>query len=264
LVGKQTTRLAAVGDLHVKKGSHGQLRPLLAPVNDEADMLLLCGDLTDYGLEEEALILAGELKAAVHIPIVAVLGNHDYESGQQDTVCRILSDVGVTVLSGEACEIEGIGIAGAKGFAGGFGRSTLGAWGEPAVKRYVQEALDEANKLEAALARLRTQSRVAMLHYSPIRATLEGEPLEIFAFLGSSRLEEPLNRHPVSVVFHGHVHSGAPEGRTGSGTPVYNVAMPLMLRTYPGRPPYRIVEIPSSPPSETAALMSAAQPQPRT
>jgi Icc-related predicted phosphoesterase len=264
LVDEQTTRLAAVGDLHVKKGSHGQLRPLLAPVNDEADMLLLCGDLTDYGLEEEALILAGELKAAVHIPIVAVLGNHDYESGQQDTVCRILTDVGVRVLSGEACEIEGIGIAGAKGFAGGFGRSTLGAWGEPAVKRYVQEALDEANKLEAALARLRTQSRVAMLHYSPIRATLEGEPLEIFAFLGSSRLEEPLNRHPVSVVFHGHVHSGAPEGRTGSGTPVYNVAMPLMLRTYPGRPPYRIVEIPSSPPSETAALMSAAQPQPRT
>src|SRR5215467_7369979 len=210
---KQTTRLAAVGDLHVKKTSRGQLQPLLAPVNDEADMLLLCGDLTDYGLEEEAVILAGELKAAVHIPIAAVLGNHDYESGQQDTVCRILADIGVKVLSGEACEIQGIGIAGAKGFAGGFGRSTLGAWGEPAVKRYVQEALDEAIKLEAALARLRTQSRIALLHYSPVRATVEGEPLEIFAFLGSSRLEEPLNRHPVSVVFHGHAHWGAPEGR---------------------------------------------------
>ena len=128
----------------MKKGSQGQLQPLLAPVNDEADILLLCGDLTDYGLEEEALILAGELKAAVHIPIVAVLGNHDYESGQQDSVCRILTDIGVKVLVGEACEIEGIGIAGAKGFAGGFGRATLGAWGEPAVKRFVQEALDEA------------------------------------------------------------------------------------------------------------------------
>lgn len=264
MVDKQTTRLAAVGDLHVKKGSQGQLQPLLASVNDEADMLLLCGDLTDYGLEEEARILAAELKAAVRIPMAAVLGNHDYESGEHESVCRILTDIGVRVLCGEACEIDGIGIAGAKGFAGGFGRATLGAWGEPAVKRYVQEAIDEATKLEAALARLRTHSRVAMLHYSPIRGTVEGEPLEILSFLGSSRLEEPLNRHPVSVVFHGHAHSGAPEGRTTSGTPVYNVAMPLMLRTYPGRPPYRIVEIPSSPPSETTALMSAAQPQPHT
>ena len=258
---KQTTRLAAVGDLHVRKTSQGQLQPLLAAVNDEADMLLLCGDLTDYGLEEEALILASELKAAVRVPIVAVLGNHDYEAGHPEVVSRILTDIGVRVLNGETCEIEGIGIAGAKGFAGGFGRATLGAWGEPAVKRFVQEALDEAIKLEAALARLRTHSRVALLHYSPIRATVEGEPLEIFAFLGSSRLEEPLNRHPVSVVFHGHAHSGALEGRTSSGTPVYNVAMPLMLRTFPGRAPYRIVEVPSSPPSETEALMSAAQPR---
>ena len=260
MVDKQTTRLAAVGDLHVKKTSQGQLQPLLAPVNEAADMLLLCGDLTDYGLEEEATILARELKAAVRIPIVAVLGNHDYESGHQDLVCRILTDVGVRVLNGEACEIDGIGIAGAKGFAGGFGRATLGAWGEPAVKRFVQEAMDEALKLEGALARLRTQQRVALLHYSPVRSTVEGEPLDIFAFLGSSRLEEPLNRHPVNVVFHGHAHSGAPEGRTSTGTPVYNVAMPLLLRTFPGRPPYRVVEIPRSPPSETAALMSAAQP----
>ena len=261
MIDKQTTRLAAVGDLHVKKTSHGQLQPLLAPVNDEADILLLCGDLTDYGVEEEAVILAGELKAAVRIPIVAVLGNHDYESGQSELVCRILTDVGVRVLNGETCEIDGIGIAGAKGFAGGFGRATLGAWGEPGVKQFVREAMDEAMKLEAALARLRTHSRVALLHYSPIRGTVEGEPLEIYAFLGSSRLEEPLNRHPVNVVFHGHAHSGALEGRTSAGTPVYNVAMPLMLRTFPNRPPYRIVEVPSSPPSETAALMSAAPPR---
>jgi Icc-related predicted phosphoesterase len=261
LIHKQTTRLAAVGDLHVKKTSDGALRPLLAPVNDEADMLLLCGDLTDYGVEEEAVILARELKAAVRIPIVAVLGNHDYESGQSDLVCRILTDIGVRVLNGETCEIDGIGIAGAKGFSGGFGRATLGAWGEPAIKQFVREAMDEAIKLETALSRLRTHSRVALLHYSPIRGTVEGEPLEIYAFLGSSRLEEPLNRHPVNVVFHGHAHSGALEGRTTSGTPVYNVAMPLMLRTFPGRPPYRIVEVPSSPPSETAALMSAAQPR---
>ena len=241
---QQSTRLAAVGDLHVKKTSQGQLQPLFCAVNEQADILLLCGDLTDYGLEEEAAILARELKAAVRIPIVAVLGNHDYESGQHQVVCRILTDVGVRMLDGEACEIGGVGIAGAKGFPGGFGRGTLGAWGETAVKRFVQEAIDEALKLEAALARLRTARRVALLHYSPIRATVEGEPLEIFPFLGSSRLEEPLNRHPVDVVFHGHAHSGTPEGRTTSGTPVYNVAMPLMLRTFPGRPPYRIVEIP--------------------
>ncbi len=257
---KQTTRLAAVGDLHVKKTSRGQLQPLLAHINERADILLLCGDLTDYGLEEEAKILAHDLKAAVRIPIVAVLGNHDYESGQHELVCRILTDVGVRVLDGEACEVEGVGIAGAKGFAGGFGRATLGAWGEPATKRFVQEAMDEAMRLEAALARLRTKQRIALLHYAPIRGTVEGEPLEILAFLGSSRLEEPLNRHPVNFVFHGHAHSGALEGRTASGTPVYNVAMPLLLRTFPDRPPYRIVEIPRSPASETAAaIMNASQ-----
>ncbi len=196
----------------------------------------------------------------MRIPIVAVLGNHDYESGQHELVCRILTDVGVRVLDGEACEVEGVGIAGAKGFAGGFGRATLGAWGEPATKRFVQEAMDEAMRLEAALARLRTKQRIALLHYAPIRGTVEGEPLEILAFLGSSRLEEPLNRHPVNFVFHGHAHSGALEGRTASGTPVYNVAMPLLLRTFPDRPPYRIVEIPRSPASETAAaIMNASQ-----
>src|SRR5262245_61651730 len=177
---KQTTRLAAVGDLHVKKTSQGALQPLLAGVNERADILLLCGDLTDYGLPEEAQILARELSLAVSIPIVAVLGNHDYESGQHLEVCRILTEAGVKVLDGEAYEIEGTGIAGAKGFSGGFGRGTLGAWGEPATKRYVQEAIDEALKFEGALARLRTPHRIAMLHYAPIRGTVEGEPLEIY------------------------------------------------------------------------------------
>jgi len=259
LNGKQTTRLAALGDLHVKKTSQGLIQPLLGTVNEQADILLLCGDLTDYGLEEEATILARELKAAVRIPIVAVLGNHDYESGQHLLVCRILTDIGVHVLDGEACEINGVGIAGAKGFAGGFGRGALGPWGEPAVKRFVQEAVDETMKLEAALARLRTQQRIALLHYSPVRGTVEGEPEEIYPYLGSSRLEEPLNRHTVNAVFHGHAHSGSLEGRTNNGTPVYNVALPLMLRSFPGRPAYRVVEVPVGPPSETtAALMSAA------
>jgi Icc-related predicted phosphoesterase len=215
-------------------------------VNERADLLLLCGDLTDYGLPEEAEILAHEL-TVVDIPIVAVLGNHDYESGQHADVCRILTEAGVKMLDGEAYEIHGTGIAGAKGFSGGFGRGTLGAWGEPATKRFVQEAIDEALKFEAALARLRSAQRVAMLHYSPIRATVEGEPLEIFPYLGTSRLEEPLNRHPVNIVFHGHAHHGCLEGRTGNGTPVYNVAMPLLLEKFPGEPPFRVVEISAQP-----------------
>ncbi len=243
---KQVVRLAAVGDLHVKKTSQGALQPLLAPVNDRADVLLLCGDLTDYGLPEEASILAKELTSVVRIPILAVLGNHDYESGQHLEVCRILSEAGVKVLDGEATEVLGVGFAGAKGFIGGFGRGTLGAWGEPGVKRFVQEAVDEAMKLESALARLRTPRRVAVLHYSPIRATVEGEPLEIFPYLGTSRLEEPLNRHPVDVVFHGHAHHGSLEGKTSAGTPVYNVALPLLLAKFPDQPPFRVVEIPAA------------------
>src|ERR1700754_4804304 len=200
---QQAVRLAAVGDLHIKKTSQGQLAPLLAPVNDRADVLLLCGDLTDYGTPEEARILAKEL-SVVRIPIVAVLGNHDYESGQHVEVCRILTDANVKVLDGEAIDIAGVGFAGVKGFAGGFGRGTLGAWGEPGIKQFVQYALDEALKLESALARLRTPQRVAVLHSARTSDPVQGEPLEIYPYLGTSRLEGPLNRHPVNVVFHGH------------------------------------------------------------
>jgi Icc-related predicted phosphoesterase len=221
---------------------------LLEPVNGQADVLLLCGDLTDYGLPEEADILVKELKASVNIPIVCVLGNHDYESGQQLDVCKILTEAGIKVLDGEAHEIGALGIAGAKGFSGGFGRATLGAWGEAATKRFVQEAMDEAMKFEGALARLRTEHRIGLLHYSPVRDTVEGEPLEIYTFLGTSRLEEPLNRHPVSAVFHGHAHHGSLEGRTSTGIPVFNCAMPLLLQKFPDRAPFRIVEIPLVPP----------------
>jgi Icc-related predicted phosphoesterase len=242
---KQAVRLAAVGDLHIKKSSQGHLAPLLASVNDRADVLLLCGDLTDYGLPEETQVLVKELTSSVRIPIVAVLGNHDYESGQQHDVCSRLTDAGVKVLDGEATEIAGIGFAGVKGFPGGFGRGTLGAWGEPGVKAFVKEAIDEAMKLESALARLRTPQRVALLHYSPIRGTVEGEPLEIYPYLGTSRLEEPLNRYPVNVVFHGHAHHGALEGRTARGTPVFNVAMPLLLHSFPDKPPFRVFEMPA-------------------
>jgi Icc-related predicted phosphoesterase len=238
-----TVRFAALGDLHVSKESAGQLRALFAQASDAADALLLCGDLTDYGTAEEAQVLADEL-SVVKIPIIAVLGNHDYESGTPEAVFETLKKAGVRVLDGEACEIEGVGIAGAKGFAGGFGRGSLGAWGEPAIKMFVQEALNEAMKLEAALAKLRTPRRIALLHYSPIAGTVEGEPVEIYPFLGSSRLEEPLLRYPVDAVFHGHAHRGTLEARTINGVPVYNVAKPLLQRSRPDTPPFRVFELP--------------------
>lgn len=247
MVSQDKIRLAAVGDLHCTKSSAGQFRSLFQQASEAADILLLCGDLTDYGLSEETHILAEELSAAT-IPIIAVLGNHDFEAGQPEQVCKILTEAGVRVLDGEACEINGIGFAGVKGFAGGYGRGALGPWGENAIKQFVNEAIHEALKLESALAKLRTSQRIALLHYSPIEATVKGEPLEILPFLGTSRLEEPLIRYPVTAVFHGHAHRGFPEGKTVNGIPVYNVAKPLLQRTYPERPPFKLLEIPRSEP----------------
>ncbi len=239
---EKKTCVAAVGDLHCTKTMEGELRPLFVEADKAADILLLCGDLTDYGLPEEAQVLAAEL-SVVNIPVVAVLGNHDYESDQADNVKQILRDVGVHVLDGDACEINGVGIAGIKGFAGGYGRGALGPWGEPAIKQFVNEALQEALKLETALSRLRTRQKIALLHYSPIKATVEGEPPEIFAFLGTSRLEDPLVHYPVDVVFHGHAHRGSLEGKTVNNIPVYNVAKPLLQRTWPDRPAFRLLEL---------------------
>ena len=248
---KEVVRIAAVGDMHFSRAvPAGSLQPLFAQINDCADILVLCGDLTDYGLPEEARGFAREI-AAVKIPMVAVLGNHDFESGQQDEVKKILGDAGVTTLDGDTTEIHGIGFAGVKGFAGGFGRRALGPWGEEIIKKFVHECLDEALKLESALARLRTERLIAILHYAPIQATVEGEPCEIFPFLGCSRLEEPLTRYPVSAVFHGHAHHGQPEGRTRTDVPVFNVSMSLMREHFPDRP-FRLLDVPMIPPSEAA------------
>lgn len=238
---KDVVRIAAVGDIHCTKTSQGQLQPLFTQISETADVLLLCGDLTDYGQAEEAEVLLQELKALT-IPAVAVLGNHDYECGKVDELKHILLDAGIKLLDGEACEIAGIGFAGVKGFAGGFGSKALGAWGEDAIKKFVHEAVEEALKLEAALAKLETQHRIAVLHYSPIQETVEGEPPEIYPFLGSSRLEEPLTRYSVTAAFHGHAHHGHLEGRTSSNIPVYNVSMPLMKEAFPEQP-FRLLEI---------------------
>jgi len=180
--------------------------------------------------------------------VLAVLGNHDHESGFPEEVVRILTDAGVKVMEGDGVEVAGVGFAGIKGFCGGFGQRTLEPWGEAIIKQFVREAMEEALKLETALAKLRTRQKVAVLHYAPIAATVVGEPTEIYPFLGSSRLEEPLNRYGVAAVFHGHAHRGSLEGRLTAGAPVYNVAMPLLKKAFPDRPPVRFVEI--EPPSD--------------
>ena len=237
-------KVAAVGDLHYAQSLDPALRDMLVRAGRDADVLVLCGDLTDHGLPEEAQGLAREIHSSVSIPVIGVLGNHDFESGKQDEVRRILSEAGIRMLDGDAIEVAGVGFAGLKGFCGGFGKRALGPWGEQIIKDFVREALDEALKLESALARLRRVPRVAVLHYSPIQDTVEGEPPEIFAFLGSSRLEEPINRYRCDVVFHGHAHRGRPEGRTSTGIPVYNVSVQLLRSSYPDRPAFRLFEIP--------------------
>jgi len=208
--GGDVVRLAALADIHYSKSSHGSLQPLFSQIAESADVLMLCGDLTDYGLADEARILAKDL-APVKIPMVGVLGNHDFESNQEHDIAQILTDVGVHMLDGDTWEFRGVGFAGVRGFCGGFGRGALGPWGEKIIKDFVHEAVQEALKLESALARLTSDHRIVLMHYAPIRATVEGESPEIFPFLGSSRLEDPLSRFEVTAVFHGHAHKGAPE-----------------------------------------------------
>ncbi len=237
-------RIAAVGDIHLGRATYGPpIQALLAQVAEQADVLALCGDLTDRGEPEEGRLL-GRALATVGVPVVAVLGNHDHEAGKVPELSRILREAGVQVLdAGDAFEVHGVGFAGVKGFAGGFGRRALGPWGEECIKLFVREAVDEALKLETSLSKLRTDRKVALLHYSPIAGTVEGEPREIYPYLGSSRLEEPLIRYPVDVVFHGHAHHGTLEGTTVGGVKVYNVSLSLLQRSFPDAPPFRIVEL---------------------
>jgi Icc-related predicted phosphoesterase len=251
MTGRDTLRIAAVADIHAKKTSQGTLQPLFAKITESADVLLICGDLTDYGQPDEAKILAKEISSSLRIPCLGVLGNHDFEAGKQEEIAKIVTDAGVLILDGGATEMQGVGFAGVKGFGGGFGRRSLGSWGEEIIKRFVHETIEEALKLESALARLRTPQKVALLHYSPIQATVQGEPPEIIAFLGSTRLEEPIDRYRVSTVFHGHAHHGSLEGRTKANAVVYNVAMPLLRLKFPDQLPFRVVEVPVREPVST-------------
>lgn len=237
-----TVRIAAVADLHYAKPARGSLQPLIASLAGAADVLLLCGDLTHHGKVVEAEALIEEL-TAIRIPIVAVLGNHDFHAGEQEQIEQALETAGVRVLDGDTVEIAGVGFAGVKGFGGGFGRYVLEPWGEALVKQFARESVEEALKLDSALARLTTAHRVVLLHYAPIPETVEGEPPEIWSFLGSGRLEEPINRFRVTAVFHGHAHHGRSEGRTSQGIPVYNVSQPLMRSTAPEGAPFRLLEL---------------------
>jgi Icc-related predicted phosphoesterase len=253
----RVVRVAAAGDLHCTKTSQGVLQPLFTKIAESAEVLLLAGDLTDYGTPDEARVLAKEL-TPLRIPTAAVLGNHDFECGKEGEIRQILADAGVVVLDGDAVELAGVGIAGVKGFGGGFGPRALGAWGETIIKQFVHEAVNEALKLEAALARLRTSTRIALLHYAPIQQTVEGEPLEIYPFVGSSRLEDPLDRFAVSLVIHGHAHRGQLEGTTKGLVPVYNVSMPLLVRSFPERPAFRIFEVAAAPEATDTPALAAA------
>ena len=232
---------AAIGDLHVSETDQGRYRELFEGISDKADVLALCGDLTNFGKISEAEILAEDLKHCT-IPIVGVLGNHDFESDAQEEVARILQEAGVRMLGEQATVIAGVGIAGVKGFVGGFGRGELGPFGESAIKAFVDESREEARKLENALRSLRTERVVAVLHYAPIPETVEGEPLEIYPFLGSSRLAHAVDRFDnVKAVVHGHAHRGSYQGQTPGGVPVYNCAQYVVEAAF-GRP-YALLEI---------------------
>jgi len=234
-------RVAAIGDLHVQEDSVAPYRELFAEVSNHADVLLLCGDLTNFGKTTEAEILAEDIKSC-SVPVLGVLGNHDYECGQPEKVVEILRGAGMIVLDEQAHEIDGVGFAGVKGFMGGYGRGELAPFGEPIAKLFVDEAMNEARKLENQLRTLRTERSVAVLHYSPIVDTIEGEPEAIFQYLGSQRLCDPIDRFDhVKAVFHGHAHHGTYEGRTPLGKPVYNVAQ-FVLKPLTGKQ-YTVIEV---------------------
>lgn len=226
------TRIAAVGDIHVRENDKGKWVEYFKEASRQADILVICGDLTDTGDEGEAQILAEELRSCT-IPVVAVLGNHDFEKGRHKLIRQIVQKENIHVLDGEAVVIGKIGFAGVKGFGGGFDNHMLSMFGEGAMKAFVQEAVDEALRLDRALARLdaeyHCEKKVAIMHYSPIKETVVGEPEVIWPFLGSSRLAEPLNRRDVAVAFHGHAHVGKLEGTTSNNVKVFNVSKPILL-----------------------------------
>jgi uncharacterized protein len=220
-------RIAATADLHFSPQSYAKLKDQFERVRDEADVLVLAGDLTNFGQPDEMEPLLNVL-VRLRVPTIVVLGNHDFESGNEAELTRMMVASGIKVLDGSAYERDGIGFAGTKGFVGGFGRGILTAFGEREIKDFVRASIDEALKLERAMSQLRSQKRMVVLHYSPIVETVQGESPEIFPFMGTSRLAEVVDRHGADLVVHGHAHHGKPTGHTPGGVAVHNVAISLL------------------------------------
>lgn len=241
-------KVAAISDIHVKETSTGKYRQLFSDINEKADILLLCGDLTDLGLIREAEILLEDLLVC-KIPIVAVLGNHDYESDNQQKIHEMFTSQKIRVLDGTEFVFEKngkkIGFTGVKGFGGGFNPYMWGRFGEKEQKEFYDAIAQEVQHLELGLGKLQSlelDHRFVLLHFAPIRTTVEGDIIEMFPFLGSSRLEEVIDRYEESTVIHGHSHHGKPEGKTLRGFPVYNVAYPIMEKLNP-KAPYLLLEV---------------------
>src|SRR6202047_645364 len=234
-------RIAATADIHFSPSRHSALHDQLSRGREEADVLVLAGDLTNYGQPDEMEPLLNVVVRS-RVPTIAVLGNHDYESGKQTELMRMMTAAGLKVLDGTAYERDGVGFAGTKGFVGGFGRGMLTAFGEREIKQFVQASIDEALKLERAMSQLRTKKRVVVLHYSPILETVQGEAHEIFPFMGTSRLAEVVDRHGADLVVHGHAHHGKIDGRTPTGIAVHNVAISLLQAQEPSSV-YRIFDL---------------------
>src|SRR5882757_3032543 len=234
-------RIAATADLHFTPQRYTPLRDQMNRVRDEADVLVVAGDLTNFGQPEEMEPLVNAL-VRLRVPVIVVLGNHDYENGKEVELVRMMSAEGIKVLDGSGYEKDGVGFAGTKGFVGGFGRGMLTAFGESEVKAFVRASIEESLKLERAMSQLRTKKRVVVLHYSPILETVCGEVPEIYPFLGTSRLAEVIDRHGADMVVHGHAHHGKLSGKTLGGVPVHNVAITLLQSSDPPRV-YRVFEI---------------------
>lgn len=228
-------RVAAVADVHFGEDSAGSLRPHLEHLPERADALLLAGDLTRHGRVDEAAVLAAELDG-LPVPVLAVLGNHDYHCDEQGAIATVLETAGITVLEGEGTVIEVAGarlaVAGTKGFGGGFAGACGTDFGEAEMKAFIRHTKSIAGRLEATLGELRGDVRIALLHYSPVPDTLLGERLEIYPFLGSYLLGEAIDSAGANLVLHGHAHAGSERGETPGGIPVRNVALPVIRRAY--------------------------------
>lgn len=234
-------RIVSVGDIHCRVGTDTLIQQILGELDHNFDVLLLAGDLTDTGLPEEAEVLVKQLKV-YDIPIIAILGNHDHESGQPEGIVRVLEDAGITVLDRTACVVRNVGFVGTKGFCGGFGQNLVQPFGEAELKTFIRASIDEAADLETALESIEhCEHKVVLLHYAPIPETLEGEPRELFAFLGTSRLASAVDPHGADVILHGHAHHGGPMGRTPGNIPVYNVSRFVQM-AHTGKP-YCVIEL---------------------